>query len=286
MLFIVSLIALIVTIIGWMLGGINPNLVFFLFICCGVSYLLMLYDKKVKAEKKEKANKERKKQDGIKVKNKLDYLGFKVAQNFNATKEIIKNFNDDITSFGIDENSKKVIFYGKEHKKIYNYNDILESKIIEDGMEKTVTSRGSLIGRALVGAVIAGGVGAIIGGLSSQKEHKSSVSQIDLQIVINDIKKPVLLIPIERFTTNGQLVYVGKEDQLYKKAYDEASHWHHLISVIIKKADEEDEAISKSPPVISVTEEIAKLSELLMKGYLTKEEFEKQKAIIFSNQNQ
>ena len=69
----------------------------------------------------------------------------------------------------VDEIKKKVAFIDGEKYRIYNYRDILSSEVLIDGNEVVKTSRTSQIGGALVGGILAGGVGAIIGGLSAEQ---------------------------------------------------------------------------------------------------------------------
>ncbi|NVK45928.1 MAG: hypothetical protein HWE33_06455 [Rhodobacteraceae bacterium] len=60
--------------------------------------------------------------------------------------------------------------------------DILDVQVVEDGTTVSVTKRKGVIGRAIVGGVALGGVGAIVGGLSAGSETTSRniVSKIDV----------------------------------------------------------------------------------------------------------
>lgn len=60
--------------------------------------------------------------------------------------------------------------------------DILDVQVVEDGTTVSVTKRKGIIGRAIVGGVAFGGVGAIVGGLSAGSETTSRniVSKIDV----------------------------------------------------------------------------------------------------------
>jgi hypothetical protein len=221
---------------------------------------------------------------------------FKASQVFVA--------DDSEAMIAIDETNKKICIIDNVHKNdevnadtvtfskmynkykykenIYSYKDILKSQIVEDGVSVTSTSRGSQIGGALLGGVLAGGVGAIIGGLSGSQTTVDEVKKIQLQVVLNDTKKPYYEITFKRFETK-----VPKNRELYKKEYQKVFHWHNLISVLIKQADELDTKEGKlSSPEhsgnISVADELIKLNELFEKNIINKSEFEEQKRKILS----
>lgn len=163
--------------------------------------------------------------------------------------------------------------------KIYTYKDILEVEILEDGFSFSKTSRGSQIGGMLLGGITLGGVGAIIGGLSGSTNQVEKVKNITLKIVINDTRVPMFMLNILSFD-NGVL----KNSSTYINFMNTARRWHSLLSVLIKKADEEDEEKENSPNlVISVADEILKLKKLLNEKLLSEEEFEEQKNKLLNN---
>jgi len=148
---------------------------------------------------------------GEKLLLKLDKLdkeeGVEISQQY-------RTFNNYIV--GVDENSRKVcfldsdsdmdfnsvfIYYGAETDNIqysartFSYKDILESEVIIDGETVTKTSRTSQVGGAILGGIFAGGVGAVIGGLSGKTASKEKVKTIQLKIIVNDIKNPLQIIP-------------------------------------------------------------------------------------------
>lgn len=185
---------------------------------------------------------------------------------------------------------KKVDYYGAitnniEYKvRTVNYQDILEAELIIDGETITKTSRSSQVGGALLGSVLAGGVGAIIGGLSGKTSSKEQVMTIQLKIIINDTKNPLKIIPFLNETTS-----IKKEDEKYLKAYEEAMHWLSIFKVIIDKADKEDKSKVQSNKIndnktttSNIADEIRKLHDLLKEGIITQEEFDSQKKKIIS----
>lgn len=203
-------------------------------------------------------------------------------KNFNPSQEM---FSADSKSFiALDESSKRLCFVKTKNINLLdktgfdisfiNYKDILESHIIEDGVSVNKTSRTSQIGGALLGGVLAGGVGAIIGGLSGSTTTQKEVKNISLQIIVNDTDNPIKDVNFY----NGPKV--NKDTAEYKKPFERVQHWQKLISVLIHQADQMDKEEQKNrnnEVPLSVADEIQKLSQLYKDGILTKAEFEAQK---------
>jgi hypothetical protein len=85
---------------------------------------------------------------------------------------VVRNSSNLHNSFSVHEESKVVLI----NKKPIHYSNIRACELLVDGQTSTSTtstitksSTGNVIGRAVVGTVIAGGAGAIIGGVSGKK---------------------------------------------------------------------------------------------------------------------
>src|SRR5690625_2667949 len=204
---------------------------------------------------------------------------------FSPTQKIMGNNGD--TGLAIDEERKKVVLIkngptGVALKPI-TYRDVLSSEIFVDGEIVTKTARGSQLGGVLIGGLALGGVGAIIGGLSGKARSSEEVRRVDLRITVNDTKSP--LHDINLMDIEGK-----KEGIIYKSAMDQARHWHGLIAVLIKMADNEDarKEGAESPSqenggiTSSLADELSKLSDLRDKGVLSDEEFSIQKQRLLS----
>ena len=175
-----------------------------------------------------------------------------------------------VTAVGFDKNRKKICFYNEQQDnalKIYSFNDIMESEIVVDGNTLVKTSTTSTIGRALVGGVLTGGVGAVIGGVTGKKSHNEVVKNIDLKICINDSENPFYKI---RFLD----VECKKGDFTYKDGYEKAEKWHGIVSTFIKQSEVNE---NKNTSESSNINDLLKLKELLDSGLITKKEFNEQK---------
>jgi hypothetical protein len=186
----------------------------------------------------------------------------------------------------IDEKNKKIAFIDGEKYRVKNYRDILSSELLIDGDEVIKTSRTSQIGGALIGGALAGGVGAIIGGLSGEQTKESKVSRVDLLVTVNDTRNPSFVLNF--FNKDNQETKIPHPKHLVKDEIGQAEELHRLISVLIHQADEADRVEEQKSKqeltkavVSSMADEIRKLADLKEEGLINDEEYEKQKIKLF-----
>ncbi len=67
----------------------------------------------------------------------------------------------------------------------YSSGQILSSKVIVDGQETTSASNSSVVGRALVGGLLFGGVGAIIGGVTAGTKSSQKIKSLELRVLVD-----------------------------------------------------------------------------------------------------
>lgn len=181
---------------------------------------------------------------------------------FNATKKIG-------THMEIDENQKKWLvpdgmFGGKKNPKVYNYSDIVDFELLEDG--ESIAKGG--LGRAVAGGLLFGGVGAIVGGVTGGKKSKSICTSLKIKITLNDISKPVVYIDFIKASTK-------KDSIIYKSMYKSAQECLSVLQLIVnsQEASQED----NPQPIVSSADEILKFKNLLDQGIISQEEFEVKK---------
>lgn len=197
-------------------------------------------------------------------------------ENFSATKKLVGAWG----LIAIDDNSRQIAIKEQEGSIMkYPYPNIMGCEIIEDG--ETMYRKSSTVGRAIVGGVLAGGAGAIIGGLSGKEKENKEIKTLDFKIVFKDTNKPSFKI---RFfdaweETANTKKSIKLSDSVYgpifQKSLNNLKDWKDTIEIIIDKVDSERKDSSKNTS--SVTDELTKLNDLKEKGILTAEEFEKQK---------
>lgn len=194
--------------------------------------------------------------------------------------------------FVLDKKNKELAFlryrndsYVYKKPIYYWFEKIIEVSLVIDGETVTKTSRGSQLGGALLGSALAGGTGAIIGGLSGKTSSKEEVSKIYLKITMDSSSSSVKTIPFL-----DEKHPVKKDSKTFQKAFNKATEWEGQLKVIIHnngKAEGNDkieiENTSLSTPIaLSVADEIKKLHSLVADGIITEEEFAKQKEKLIS----
>lgn len=168
----------------------------------------------------------------------------------------------------LDDNQKKfalpkVTTLGKvKDMNIYNYEEIIDYELIEDGNS---ISKGG-VGRAIVGGVLFGGVGAIVGGSTGHK-NKQTCSRLQVKITLNNISCPVVYIDL--ITTETK-----KDGILYKTVFPQAQEILSLLNVICQENNKENSNLEST---FSVADELKKYKELLDCGAITEEEYDKKK---------
>jgi len=194
--------------------------------------------------------------------------------------------NDEINSFvptkkiapfvEFDDNRKKWLILsavlGKRDKsKVYNYSDIVDFELLEDG--ESVTQGG--LGRALVGGVLFGGAGAVVGGVTGKRKNKEVCNSLKVKVTLRDINNPVVYISFLSAATK-------KDSFTYKTFYNSA---HECLSVLQLICDTQEAPVNNNgnnSVAGSVADEIKKFKNLLDEGILTQDEFDAKKKELLS----
>lgn len=201
--------------------------------------------------------------EDIKVAMKAQKANAEELSVFNATKKIG-------TFIEFDDNQKKWLipdgFLGKKkNPKIYNYRDIVDFELLEDG--ETITKGG--LGRAVAGGMLLGGVGAVVGGVTGKKKSKAICNSLKIKITLNNINDPVVYINFLTATTK-------KESLTYKTLYNSAQECLSVLQLICSSQETPNEN-NNSVAATSNVDEILKYKKLLDEGILTQEEFDAKK---------
>ena len=229
-----------------------------------------------------------------------DTSNHKIAEVPNVEKS--NSFQYSHLYFVVDENNKKIVFINANinniRVKTIFFNEIQGIDISEDGTSVFNKSTSSAVGRAVVGGLLFGGVGAIVGGVTGKSKEKKTLNSYKVTIQLSDINNPTHEIefvtdPIESGTTVG--------DEMMKQIKACANKLKSVLTAIIKaneiqlnlqqaqaqailQAEVQKHLESTEPKAIqehngssSIADELLKLSELHKLGVLTDEEFEVQK---------
>ncbi|WP_303984658.1 immunity protein [Niallia circulans] len=165
--------------------------------------------------------------------------------------EYDKEFNADHSYSTIDEKIAvneelqmfKIYKFDKEKQIVESkikFDQIMDSEIKMDNDTIFKASRSNQIGGAIIGGMVAGGVGAIIGGSSPTTSKIEKVKAIQLKIRIDDFKNPNLtfdFLPTPKQMGVNTFEGFDKNGIEYKTAYERAEFWHSLLEIAIRKTN-------------------------------------------------
>jgi len=191
----------------------------------------------------------------------------------NLDESIILNDNFQVTKrignyIEFDQNRKQfrlipAISSRNKIQKVYNCDDIIEYELMEDG--NTVTSGG--LGRAAVGGVLLGGVGAIVGGVTGKKRSKSVIENFNIKLTLNDFQNPTVYIELlnkKKIKTNSNK---------YKEMYEKAQEILSTLAVLQNNKGEDKEESTLEINKHSTTDQIREYKALFDDGIITEDEF-------------
>ena len=227
---------------------------------------LLIKDANKKAEQQKQEAEERRKKLEEEAKNTLTNHSALLG----GSPDIVISYGKiKVQYFMAKEEIKKFLVEGV----VYDYNALLNfqvkdnsSTIFTPGKATTKTNTGSMLGRAVVGGVLTGGVGAVIGATSASKEtvttngKSKTVHDYSIVLTMNDLKCPTLTINLH------------KDSEATEKIAS-------VLSIIINK-NKELETVTTNPQDTrneSTIDALAKLAELKEKGLLSEDEFQQQK---------
>lgn len=163
---------------------------------------------------------------GIEEQNKIDTQLNEL--NIDTESYFLKN---DQIKIGIDVKQRKVFeaglednistFDGSYHPRfqLIDLNNVIDVQIIEDNQVINKVSNSSMIGRAWVGGVLTGGVGAVIGGNTAKSKVTNTVKVISLRFRMNDIDNPyydIIVFSRSKGLDRGSTLFKSK----YKEILD------------------------------------------------------------------
>lgn len=192
--------------------------------------------------------------------------------------------------FAVDKKHRKVAYLYGTQERVFSFEDIINVELSEDSA--TVASKSTMrtIGGTLVGGAIAGGAGAVVGGLSGNTNFKKEVSLVQVKIRLRNLEEPAVIINCFDYISMGHGEVAKKNNfswDRYKQGLEHAKKIVDLVSVIIDDVDRSEKKDLHSSNTTAngtmlVADELAKLVDLKNKGILTEEEFLKQKNKLLS----
>ena len=187
------------------------------------------------------------------------------ARKFSPTK-IIGNY------LAVDENNRqwaigKGVFSPFEKAIPYNYEDLVDFELLEDG--SSITKGG--LGRAVVGGMLFGHTGAVVGSITGKKKTKQTCTNLEIKITVNNADNHTHYIRLISSSTQ-------RESHTYKTEFRTAQDILALLQLICHQRDTGKENAPQSPqqPASSV-DELRKYKRLWDDGIISEEEFQAKK---------
>lgn len=151
----------------------------------------------------------------------------KEIPDFEPYKTVLKTglYSGIPTGISIDLDKSKALLIIGQRLIPLEAKDFIEAEVVVDGKTVTKTSRGSQLAGVAVGAILAGGVGAIIGGLSGKTTTQKDIKGVSLKILTTNKEWPIHLIDFIEYTSTGS--------SAPEIALREAKEWFDLIKVFI-----------------------------------------------------
>lgn len=177
-----------------------------------------------------------------------------VVSSFSPTKEISNYLR-------IDENNESF----KIGRDIFEYSNLLSFELLEDGDS---VAKGGL-GRAMVGGLLFGGVGAVVGGVTGRKKNKNICNSMRLRVTLKNAHVNTVYIDfITSKTKTSGFIYRGAQTC--------AQSCISALEIILDQ-NQRNASISESAQGFSAADEIMKFKQLLDEGVISQEEFEEKK---------
>ena len=172
---------------------------------------LTVFDKQdVEYYAKESEKEERRKQNEANLRKKFESEYQLLLNRFGTCTVDVKLGRTDMyieSRLFIFEDSQMIVLYGDEYK----FSDILGFSLVDDATSETITtstgdaktSTGSMIGRAVVGGVLTGGLGAVAGAATAKKNivtnatsQTTTTHKYTMYVNVNSLSNPTVTIRI------------------------------------------------------------------------------------------
>lgn len=163
------------------------------------------------------------------------------------------------------------------------FKNIVSVELIEDSSIVFSKSTTRTVGGAVLGNVVAGGTGAIIGGLSGRSKQVNKIKTIIVKILVRNIEDSSISVYAYNGEVNGKSLDTTSND--YKNFRNFADIVKDTISVIIDMEDKmvNDQMNNTEPTKINIVNELAKLAKLRQEGMLTEDEYTIMKQQLINN---
>lgn len=129
-----------------------------------------------------------------------------LSPKFNRSYKYVSPHGDAVI---FDIINKKIALYNQYGFTIFDYADLQEVSVQTNNAVTHSTKTGSLAARAVIGALVAGPAGAVIGGVTADRQEVSKVKSIMVQIVTKNTARSHNEIIFFRIDGPGELSHAA-----------------------------------------------------------------------------
>jgi hypothetical protein len=155
--------------------------------------------------------------------NKIKGLVKQMAQNGYSPNNIIE-FQDNVIGLNIDTNRLSIANIKDKNIVNLQFDSIRDYEIQKNGL--TVYKKSGTVGRAIVGGLLFGGVGAIAGAATSKSKGREKIESANFKLFTNDFNNPAVIVKI--FDKN-------QHDKIKDKLLNNAQLMADKLAIVIEK---------------------------------------------------
>ncbi len=197
----------------------------------------------------------------------------KAAHNINQSNSTALSSSwKDYRYFSVSHSNKQ--FKIQKDDTVYNFDQLISYELVED--DKTITKSKGGVGRAIVGGVLAGGVGAVVGATTGKTESTDVVTQLYITIVTGPIAKNHTISFIFSEVKKGGFIY-NAHMALARQIIAELKIIEKSNNDDMLQAQDIQEKNNQTQDISVPYEELKQLKELLDMGVITQQDFDAKK---------
>jgi hypothetical protein len=140
----------------------------------------------------------------------------------------------DRNGLAIDNTRRLVMLIDATRRRTVGFEKLVSAEVMEDNVMLMTTKKG--LGRVVVGGLLAGAVGAIVGGLTGRQRSKSStgVRSVTLAVIVDDFNAPRHSVTFLRWSGEKGL---SKNSPIYRQAIEKVQLWQSRLTIAMRHAE-------------------------------------------------
>ena len=144
----------------------------------------------------------------------------------------------------IDNARGLVMLIDTNRRRTVSFEKLVSAEVIEDNVTLMTTKKG--LGGVVVGGLLAGGVGAIVGGLTGRRKTKSStgVRSVALVVIVDDFNAPRHIVTFLKWPVEEGL---SRNSALYRQSVEKAELWQSRLTLAMRHAERFEQTPDRAP---------------------------------------